>query len=171
MTRGLGRSLRHNTIALLALFLALGGTSFAAASYISGKQIKPHSIPKNRLTRKAIKQLKGNRALTWTTLTLKNNWTGNCYGGGVPQVAKSSEGIVYFRGSMCRTSGTSDNPFALGSGLTPTKNTWVTTDQNHGATGRIYISPTGEVFVEADPNHPTAFAAFTSLAGVEFALQ
>jgi hypothetical protein len=60
MTRGLGRSLRHNTIALLALFLALGGTSFAAASMISGKQIKPHTIAKNRLTSKAIKQLKGN---------------------------------------------------------------------------------------------------------------
>jgi hypothetical protein len=60
-TRGLAHFLRHNTIALLALFLALGGTSFAAASYISGKQVKPHSIPKNRLTNKAIKQLKGNR--------------------------------------------------------------------------------------------------------------
>jgi hypothetical protein len=55
--------LRHNTIALLALFLALGGTSLAAASYISGKQIKPHTIATNRLTNKAIKQLKGNRGL------------------------------------------------------------------------------------------------------------
>jgi hypothetical protein len=50
---------RHH-VALLALFLALGGTSFAAASYVSGSQIKPHSIPKNRLTNKAIKSLKGN---------------------------------------------------------------------------------------------------------------
>jgi len=50
---------RHH-VALLALFLALGGTSFAAASYVNGSQIKPHSIPKNRLTNKAIKSLKGN---------------------------------------------------------------------------------------------------------------
>jgi hypothetical protein len=61
MTRGFGRFLRQNTIALLALFLALGGTSFAAASLINGKNIKAHSIAKSKLTNKAIKQLKGNR--------------------------------------------------------------------------------------------------------------
>jgi Collagen triple helix repeat (20 copies) len=61
MTRGFGRFLRQNTIALLALFLVLGGTSFAAATLINGSQIKKHSIAKNRLTNKAIKQLKGNR--------------------------------------------------------------------------------------------------------------
>jgi hypothetical protein len=61
MTRGLGRFLRRNTIALLAVFLALGGTSYAAATLISGSQIKPHTIAKNRLTNKAIKQLRGNR--------------------------------------------------------------------------------------------------------------
>jgi len=61
MTRGFGRFVRQNTIALLALFLALGGTSFAAAALINGSQIKPHTIAKNRLTNKAIKQLKGNR--------------------------------------------------------------------------------------------------------------
>lgn len=61
MSRGFARFLRQNAIALLALFLALGGTSFAAATLISGSQIKPHTIAKNRLTNKAIKQLKGNR--------------------------------------------------------------------------------------------------------------
>ncbi len=61
MTRGFGRFLRRNTIALLALFLVLGGSSYAAATAINGKSIKPNSIPKNRLTKTAIKQLKGNR--------------------------------------------------------------------------------------------------------------
>src|SRR5579871_3718961 len=42
----------------------------------------------------------GAAALQWTTLTLTNGWTGNCYGGGVPQVAESAEGIVYLRGEM-----------------------------------------------------------------------
>ena len=32
MTRGFGRFLRWNTIALLALFLALGGTTYAAVA-------------------------------------------------------------------------------------------------------------------------------------------
>lgn len=61
MKRGIGRFIRQNAIALLALFLALGGTSFAAAGLINGSQIKPHTIAKNRLTNTAIAQLKGNR--------------------------------------------------------------------------------------------------------------
>jgi hypothetical protein len=55
------RYIRSHHIALLALFLALGGTSLAAASFINGKQIKPNSIPKNRLTHSAIASLKGAR--------------------------------------------------------------------------------------------------------------
>jgi hypothetical protein len=39
---------RHH-VALLALFFALCGTSFAAANYINGTRIKPGSIPANRL--------------------------------------------------------------------------------------------------------------------------
>jgi hypothetical protein len=48
-------------ISLGALFLALGGTSLAATSYIKGTHIKPHSIPKNRLTNRAVKGLTGLR--------------------------------------------------------------------------------------------------------------
>jgi hypothetical protein len=61
MKRAIGRFARQNTIALLALFFALGGTAFGAASFINGSQIKPHTIAKNRLTNAAIVQLKGNR--------------------------------------------------------------------------------------------------------------
>ncbi|HTS72228.1 MAG TPA: hypothetical protein VMG74_00780 [Gaiellaceae bacterium] len=63
MLRGITRYLQRHHIALLALFLALGGTSFAAASFINGKQIKPGSLPKNRLTKSAIKSLKGNKGV------------------------------------------------------------------------------------------------------------
>jgi hypothetical protein len=48
-------------ISLLALFVALGGTTLAATSYINGNNIKPHSIPKNRLTAGAIDGLRGKR--------------------------------------------------------------------------------------------------------------
>ena len=61
MKRAIGRFVRQNTIALLALFFALGGTAFGAASFINGSQIKPHTIAKNRLTNGAIAELKGNR--------------------------------------------------------------------------------------------------------------
>jgi len=50
-------------VSLIALFVSLGGTSFAAAALISGTQIKPHSIPANRLTAAAFKALKGQRGL------------------------------------------------------------------------------------------------------------
>lgn len=42
-----------NVVACLALFLALGGTVYAA-SKISGRQIKPHSLPGNRLKPKTL---------------------------------------------------------------------------------------------------------------------
>jgi hypothetical protein len=55
------KGLRHpaTIVAAVALFVALGGSSLAAASFINGKHIKPHSIPTNRLTKKAIKALHG----------------------------------------------------------------------------------------------------------------
>ena len=61
MLRGVAAYLRLHHLGLLALFVALGGTSFAAAGVIRGTQIAPHSIPKNRLTNGAIKSLRGGR--------------------------------------------------------------------------------------------------------------
>ncbi|HUZ16116.1 MAG TPA: hypothetical protein VMU72_08025 [Gaiellaceae bacterium] len=52
---------RRHLIAFLALFVALGGGSAVAAGYINGSQIKPHSIPENRLAKSAISALKGER--------------------------------------------------------------------------------------------------------------
>jgi hypothetical protein len=57
MSRGLGRFVRQNTIALLALFVALSGTTFAAANVV---------LPKNSV---GAKQLKKNAV---TTPKIKN---------------------------------------------------------------------------------------------------
>jgi hypothetical protein len=59
MLRGIARYIRAHHLALLALFVALGGTSMAATNLINGKHIKPHTIPKNRLTNTAIESLRG----------------------------------------------------------------------------------------------------------------
>ena len=68
MTGGFGRFLRQNVIALLALFIALGGTSaFAASALINGAKIKNHTIAKSKLTSKAVKQLRGNRGARGAT--------------------------------------------------------------------------------------------------------
>ncbi len=45
-------------IALLALFVALGGEAAVASGLISGRQIANHSIPQWKLTRRAIKNLR-----------------------------------------------------------------------------------------------------------------
>lgn len=58
MTRGFGRFLRQNAIALLALFIALGGTTYAASTIV---------LPKNSV---GTKQLKKNAV---TSVKIKNN--------------------------------------------------------------------------------------------------
>ena len=51
-------------IAMVALFIALGGGAAAYASgLISGSKIKNHSIPATKLTKSAIKSLRGKRGL------------------------------------------------------------------------------------------------------------
>ena len=57
MTKGI-RTWAPLAVSLLALFIALGGVSWAQA-LISGKQIKKNSIPLNRLTKSAQRSLAG----------------------------------------------------------------------------------------------------------------
>lgn len=45
------RNTPATVISCLALFVALGGTSLAAKTYIDGRRIKPHSLPLNRLVK------------------------------------------------------------------------------------------------------------------------
>ncbi len=69
MTRGFGRFLRRNTLAMLALFLALGGTTYAASTALIGKntvaspQVVNGSLQTKDLSAKARKALKGNRGI------------------------------------------------------------------------------------------------------------
>lgn len=48
-------------ISALALFVALGGTAAWASGLISGSQIKNHSIAEKKLTKAAVKSLRGER--------------------------------------------------------------------------------------------------------------
>lgn len=108
--------------------------------------------------------------LQWQTLTLKNGWNGDCSGGGPPAIAKSVEGVVYFRGEMCRPSGTSTNPFAVPAGFHPTKIVRIAVSQCVGRAGRIEIDSTGEVTINSDPDDPNAAACYTSLEGANYTL-
>jgi hypothetical protein len=66
MTRRLGRFVRRNTIALLALFVALSGTTFAATvalpkNSVGTVQLKNGAVTKKKINKRTIKALKGNR--------------------------------------------------------------------------------------------------------------
>ncbi len=73
MIRSFMRFLRRNTIALLALFLALGGTTYAASNALLPKnsvaspQVVNGSLKVKDLSKKARKALKGNRGLQGTS--------------------------------------------------------------------------------------------------------
>ena len=69
MARRFTRFLRRNTIALLALFIALSGTTYAASSALLPKnsvgtpQLKNGAVTKKKINKKTLKALKGNRGL------------------------------------------------------------------------------------------------------------
>ena len=67
MLGGFLRFLRGNAIGLVALFIALGGTAYAATSLpknsVGTKQLKRGAVTKTKINKKTIKQLKGNRGL------------------------------------------------------------------------------------------------------------
>ncbi len=69
MTRGIIRLVQRNGIAMLALFLALGGTTYAASTALIGTntvaspQVVNGSLKAKDLSAKARKALKGNRGL------------------------------------------------------------------------------------------------------------
>jgi hypothetical protein len=109
--------------------------------------------------------------LSFTNLTLKNSWTGDCYGEGLPAIAKSAEGVVRFRGGMCLPTGSSMNPFAIPAALVPSKDQYLTVDLCNAHTGRIWITTDGEVTVDDDPTSSSSEApCFVSLAGVTYSL-
>jgi Collagen triple helix repeat (20 copies) len=66
MPRGFVRFLRRNTIALLALFIALSGTTYAASTLlprnsVGTAQLKNGAVTKKKINKKTIRALKGNR--------------------------------------------------------------------------------------------------------------
>jgi hypothetical protein len=74
MTRGFGRFLRQNTIALIALFFALAGTTFAAANAlprnsVGAKQLKKNAVTNVKIAKGAVTgvKVKGN-SLTGTQI-------------------------------------------------------------------------------------------------------
>ena len=74
MLRAIGRYLGRHHVALLALFVALGGTA-VAATYINGKSIKPGSIPENRLTPQAVRVFKASDPAVYCAAARRKPWS------------------------------------------------------------------------------------------------
>lgn len=164
-------------VSILAFLVLGGGTALGAFVVSSNSQIGPGTVSgHNPPTGKHANIISGSisdqdvQNLHFVPLTLKNGWAGDCFGSGAPAIAESVEGVVHFRGDMCRHSGSSANPFAVPPSLRPTNTEWLTVDQASASTGRIVVNPSGQVFVDSDPGSPTAAAGFTSLDGVSYTL-
>ena len=101
-----------------------------------------------------------------------NGWTDNCFATGTAGIASAPNGVVHLRGAICRSTGTSTQPFVLPAKYRPTENDYVTVDECNAYTGRLLIEPDGTVFVHDDPSAATSgpSACFTSLAGANYTL-
>jgi len=96
-----------------------------------------------------------------------NGWAE--YGNGTANAAVASiNGIVHLKGGI-KTSGTNPVPFTLPAGDRPAHNVFVPVDLCNGDNGRLDITPTGVVTVEAPVGNWANAQCLTSLDGVSFA--
>jgi hypothetical protein len=103
----------------------------------------------------------------FTALTLVNGWAN--YGNGSASAAVANiHGIVHLKGGI-KTSGTNPVPFTLPAGDRPAHDVYVPVDLCFGDNGRLAITPTGSVTVEAEGGTWSNAQCFTSLDGVSFA--
>jgi hypothetical protein len=98
-------------------------------------------------------------------LKLKHGWTDTVFSTAAP-AAKTISGAVTFQGAMS-TSGTNTEPFVLPASMRPLTNVYIPVDMCNATGGRLNISPSGVVSVEAETTFGDA-QCFTSLEGASF---
>jgi len=166
-----------NVVSVAALFVALGGTATAVTYVVSSNsQIAPgtvsgHHPPSGDHPNIVPGSVNGEdvQDLTFQPLTFEHGW-GDC-GGSLPNpgIAKSAEGVVYFRGAICKRSGTSANAFKVPPGFAPGKVVDLSVGQFGAAAGVLSIDVDGQANVEDDPNSPGA-GILTLLDGASYTL-
>ena len=144
MTRGFLRFLRGNTIALLALFLALGGTTYAAVSLpansVGAKQLKKNAVINKKIKANAVTGGKvKNDSLTGADVV-----EGSL--GKVPSAANADHATT---ATSATTATTAANANALG-GLGPNGYQKVPTGPQHYSLGSLqYVDEDGAARAEA----------------------
>jgi hypothetical protein len=102
-----------------------------------------------------------------TPLTLENGWAD--FGFLFPGPAVTSvSGIVHLRGAIV-TTGTNPVPFTLPVGFRPASEVYVKVSLCNAANGRLDITPSGTVTVDAEGGVWSNAQCFTSLDGASFA--
>lgn len=107
------------------------------------------------------------QATTFTALSLINGWTNAPFATSNAAV-KIIGPKVYFKGAIA-TTGTNSQPFVMPSGFRPLKDVYVNIDLCDASKGRLHITPTGAVDVEAEGGNFSNAQCFTSLDGAWFA--
>jgi hypothetical protein len=105
-------------------------------------------------------------ATSFTPLTVVNGWTNAPFGTSNAAVRNIS-GVVHFEGAIA-TSGTNPVAFTLPSSFRPATNVYVPVDLCNATNGRLVISPSGVVSIQAEGSFSNA-QCFTSLDGASFA--
>jgi hypothetical protein len=105
----------------------------------------------------------------FTALTLINGWSPDTADGTAIPSVRTDHGFVEFQGAMTLSSGSSDNPFVLPSGMRPAKTVCIAVDMGQAGNGRLQIAPDGTVSLLAEAGVSDPFA-FVSLDGVSFHL-
>ena len=106
---------------------------------------------------------------SFTTLRLRHGWFNSPFGTYAAGVRLIS-GIVQFKGAIA-TSGTNPVPFTLPAAFRPPRAVYVPVDLCTATNGRLQITPTGQVIVEAQDGAFSNAACFTSLDGVSYTTQ
>jgi hypothetical protein len=106
-------------------------------------------------------------ALNLTNLKLINGWHYYGYNTRFPTAAIDKSGVIHLRGAMYQPTGTDAHAFTLPLNLRPNGVVYIPIDLNGANPGRIFILPTGAVYIVATGAYANA-QAFTSLEGVTF---
>jgi hypothetical protein len=100
-------------------------------------------------------------------LSLVNGWTNAPFSTSRATVEEVS-GVVQFRGAIA-TAGTNLVPFTLPGAFRPATDVYIPVDLCNAANGRLHITPSGVVDVEAENGTTSNAQCFTSLDGASFA--
>jgi hypothetical protein len=141
-------------IAITALVLSLGGTSFALTQ-ASGSPAAAHPAAASAA------------ALTWHNLTLKNGWVNGGFGSYAAAYSVDSQHVVHLRGSAASGSGMA---FRMPNAVRPSHTLWLSIYAFNGSSGGLEIEPNGAAFLFDNTGSNSDVTQFSSLDGVTFAI-